>query len=120
MEGRDHPHEVVVKTARGCADRAALRGGAEVGGADVGDGARELAGGGGVLGAEVLDGAELLGSGAGGNALGEDADGGFVLNVGGRGVAGGGVAADDVIVEHGFELPALGFGELGEGRAAVQ
>ena len=40
---------------------------------------------------------------AAGDALGEDADGGLVLHR----VAGGGVAADDVVVEHGFELPAL-------------
>ena len=34
--------------------------------------------------------------------------------------AGGGVAADDVVVEDGFELPALGFGEAGEVAAAVE
>ncbi len=37
-----------------------------------------------------------------------------------RGVAGGGVAADDVVVEHGLELPVLGLGELGEVGAAVE
>jgi hypothetical protein len=52
-----------------------------------------------------------------GDALGEDADGGLVLA---GPVAGGGVAADDVVVQDGFELPALGLGELREVRAAVE
>ena len=94
----------------------ALRGGVEVGVADVDDGAGELAGGGVVFGAEGLDGVELLEGGGGGDAFGEDADGGLV----GRLVAGGGVAADDVVVEDGFELPALGLGEFGEVAAAVE
>ena len=34
--------------------------------------------------------------------------------------AGGGVAADDVVVEDGFELPTFGFGELGEVATAVE
>ena len=34
--------------------------------------------------------------------------------------AGGGVAADDVVVEDGFEVPTLGFDELGEVAAAVE
>ena len=50
--------------------------------------------------------------GGAGDALGEDADGGLVLQCGL--VAGGGVAADDVVVEDGLELPALGLGEAGE------
>ena len=61
MEGWDHPHKVVVEVPRGCAGGAALRGGLEVGGADVGDGASELARGRVIFGAEVLDGVELLG-----------------------------------------------------------
>ena len=35
-------------------------------------------------------------------------------------LAGGGVAADDVVVEDGVELPAFGFGEFGEVAAAVE
>ena len=59
---------------------------------------------------------ELFDGGGAGDALGEDADGGFV----GTDCAGGGVAADDVVVEDGFEIPALGFDVLREVAAAVE
>ena len=59
---------------------------------------------------------ELVEGGGAGDAFGEDADGGFV----GAGCAGRGVAADDVVVEDGFEVPALRFGESGEMTAAVE
>src|SRR5258706_14785459 len=42
------------------------------------------------------------------------------MDVGGRGVTGGGVAADDIVVEDGFKLPAFGLGEFGEVAAAVE
>ncbi len=76
----------------------------EVGAAYVDDGAGELAGGRVVLGADGLDLAELLEGGGAGDALGEDADDGLVC----ADCAGGGVAADDVVVEDGFDLPVFG------------
>jgi hypothetical protein len=120
VEGRDHAHGHVAWLAGGRVGGQALRGGTEVGGADVDDGAGELAGGGVAFGAEGLDGAELVGGGVGGDAFGEDADGGLVLDVGGCGVAGGGVPADDVVVEDSFELPVFFVGEFGEVGAAVE
>ncbi len=59
---------------------------------------------------------ELIEGGGAGDALGEDADGGFIC----ADCAGGGVATDDVVVEDGLKIPALGFGELGEVTAAVE
>ena len=93
-----------------------LLGGEEVGGGDFGDGAGEFAGGRVGFGADGLDLVELVEGGVAGDAFREDANGGFVL----MGVAGGGVSADDVVVEDGFELPAFGFGEAGEVGAAVE
>ena len=64
----------------------------------------------------VLDGVELVERGGSWNAFGEDADGVLVLACG----AGGGVAADDVVIEDGFEIPGFGSGEFGEVAAAVE
>ena len=64
---------------------------------------------------------ELLEGGGSGDAFGEDADGGFILHVwiSCRG-AGGGVAAYDVVIEDGFELPFFGFRKASEVGAAVE
>ena len=53
--------------------------------------------------ADGLDLMELFEGRGAGDAFGEDADGGLV----GTDCAGGGVAADDVVVEDGFEIPVL-------------
>jgi len=106
MEGGDHFHRHVVGLAGGRAGGEALRGGVEVGEVDVDDGACEFAGGRVVFGADGLDLVELVEGGGAGDAFGEDADGGFIGAYG----AGCGVAAHDVVVEHGFEIPAFGFG----------
>ncbi len=51
-----------------------------------------------------------------GNSLGEDADDGLVL----PGLAGSGVAADDIVVQDRFEIPSLCLGEFGEVAATLQ
>ena len=108
MEGGDHPHGHVVGLAGGRVGGETLRGGVEVGEVDVDDGAGEFAGGRVVFGADGLDLAELFEGGGAGDAFGEDADGGLVC----ADCAGGGVAADDVVVEDGFELPAFRFARV--------
>ena len=87
-----------------------------VGTADVGNRARELAGGRIALIAKCQDAPNLLGRGVGGDIFGEDADSMRVLTL----VPGCTIAADDVVVEDGFELPAFLLREVGEVFAAEQ
>ena len=91
-------------------------GGLEVSGRNVQHGAGQLARGRIVFRADGLDLVKLVERGRAGNALGEDADGGFVL----PSLARSGVAADDVVIQHGFQVPALGLGQLRQVGAAIQ
>ena len=116
MEGGDAAHGVAAGVA---GEGGGWPGGAggEVGGGDLLDGAGFFAGGRVGLGTEGLDEFELVGRGGGGGPpFGEDADRFFIL----AGLAGGGVAADDIVVEDFLEIPGFGFGKFGEMPAAVE
>lgn len=91
-------------------------GGGEVGAADVENGAGELARGCLVVCADRQGQAELVGWGGREQAGGEDAD----ALLGLERVIGRGVAANDVVVEDGFDGPAFRFGALCEVMRAVE
>ncbi len=92
------------------------RGSREVGAGSVGDGAGKLPAWGVVFQAKSTDAAGLLGCSGRGNAFGEDADAVFQLER----VAGGGVAAHDVVVQHSLKLPAFAAGQFGQVAGTVE
>ena len=82
----------------------------------LGDGAGEFTRRGVVLASERQDLALLLRRCRRGDRLGKDPNGVFAL----LSLSGGGVATDDVIIEHGDERPAFGFGERGEVMRSIE
>src|ERR1700722_17510764 len=82
----------------------------KVGAGSVGDGAGQLAAGRVVLFAKRANPPRLLRSRIEGNAFRENAHAVFEL----KRVAGGGVAAHNVVVKHGLKLPALAVSQFGQ------